>query len=91
MKRGQEYFDHRWCGLHANQANNDLLETYIAALPPNGLLKHALDYVSHDIVYPGVSACITNVFIGSLQDDPARRATMKQLKRYLQKINDGYE
>jgi hypothetical protein len=88
LKKGQSYFEHSWCD--SNLANEETMETYLNTLPPNGLLRHALQYVSTNASCAEFVACVSKVFCGSLLDDPTKRLGIQLLGAYLSMEDPEY-
>ncbi|PVI01282.1 hypothetical protein DM02DRAFT_706084 [Periconia macrospinosa] len=82
LKQGSNYFEKEWCAQKGS-IDVDEMEEYLMKLPQNGLLCKACDYAKSSVHSTEISEMVLWTFRSSLQDDPMRRRSMKEIVEYL--------
>jgi serine/threonine protein kinase len=87
LKQGSSYCDKEWCAEVEGIIDVDEMEEYLEKLPHNGLLSKACDYVKSNLCGNETLELMLWTFQNSLQDDPTKRCSMKEIRERLESQN----
>jgi serine/threonine protein kinase len=83
LKRGSSYFEHTWCHKVRDDADDYDIQEYIDALPHDGLLSIACDYIRNSVNEASLASILQNTMQMLLRDTPSERSKISDVSRSL--------